>query len=148
RRHTFQFTSFPAGGAMRNTNPGENRETRGPRSRREFLADVGRGALVAAVGSGLAADLGLARRVAAAGDESGERPAASDLSFGPLESLVQLMQETPADKLLPKLAEQLAAGIELRRLVAAAALANARTFGGEDYVGFHTMMALAPSLHM
>src|SRR5204863_6786841 len=36
---------------------------------------------------------------------------------------------------------------DLRQLVAAAALANARTFGGEDYVGFHTMMALAPSLH-
>src|SRR5262249_9491170 len=30
----------------------------------------------------------------------------------------------------------------------AAALANARCFGGEDYVGFHTMMALAPSYHM
>src|SRR5919205_724363 len=30
----------------------------------------------------------------------------------------------------------------------AAALANARTFGGEDYVGCHTMMALAPSFHM
>jgi len=37
---------------------------------------------------------------------------------------------------------------DLQRLVEAAALANARTFGGEDYVGFHTMMALAPSLHM
>jgi hypothetical protein len=36
----------------------------------------------------------------------------------------------------------------LRKLVAAAAFANARTFGGEDYVGFHTMMALAPALHM
>jgi len=36
----------------------------------------------------------------------------------------------------------------LRRLTAAAALANARTFGGEDYIGFHTMMALAPALHM
>ena len=33
-------------------------------------------------------------------------------------------------------------------MVAAAALANARTFGGEDYVGFHTMMALAPALHI
>ena len=32
--------------------------------------------------------------------------------------------------------------------MAAAALANARTFGGEDYVGFHTMMALAPAFHM
>ncbi len=38
--------------------------------------------------------------------------------------------------------------MELRRLVAAAALANARTFGGEDYVGFHTMMALSPALRM
>ena len=33
-------------------------------------------------------------------------------------------------------------------LVAAAALANARTFGGEDYTGFHTLMALAPAFHM
>ena len=39
-------------------------------------------------------------------------------------------------------------GTDLRQLTAAAALANARTFGGEDYVGFHTMMALAPALHM
>ena len=39
-------------------------------------------------------------------------------------------------------------GTDLRDSVAAAALANARTFGGEDYVGFHTMMALAPAYHM
>jgi hypothetical protein len=58
------------------------------------------------------------------------------------------MQETPVNRLLPALSEQLRAGTELRRLTAAAALANARTFGGEDYVGFHTMMALAPALHM
>jgi len=44
--------------------------------------------------------------------------------------------------------EKLQSGTELKRLVAAAALANARTFGGEDYVGFHTMMALAPAYHM
>ena len=36
----------------------------------------------------------------------------------------------------------------LRDLLTAGALANARSFGGEDYVGFHTMMALAPSFHM
>jgi hypothetical protein len=42
----------------------------------------------------------------------------------------------------------LKSGEDLRRLVAAGALANARTFGGEDYVGFHTMMAIAPSFHM
>jgi hypothetical protein len=33
-------------------------------------------------------------------------------------------------------------------LVAAGALANARTFGGEDYIGFHTLMALSPAFHM
>ena len=32
--------------------------------------------------------------------------------------------------------------------MAAAALANARAFGGEDYVGFHTLMALAPAYHI
>src|SRR4029453_9547464 len=58
------------------------------------------------------------------------------------------MQETPVDRLLPAVAEKLNAGTDLRRLVAAAALANARTFGGEDYVGFHTMMAIAPAYRM
>src|SRR5438034_1420772 len=108
------------------------------RTRREFLAEVGRGMLVATVGFEVASELGLA---SSPGDEV-------PLSFGPLEPLVCLMQETPVNRLLPKLVEQLRAGADLRRLVAAAALANARTFGGEDYVGFHTMMALAPALHM
>src|SRR2546421_5916940 len=58
------------------------------------------------------------------------------------------MQERPVARLLPLLVEQLNAGVELNRLLSAAALANARTFGGEDYVGFHTMMALAPAWHM
>src|SRR5262249_61382518 len=34
------------------------------------------------------------------------------------------------------------------RLVPAVALANARTFGGEYYQGFHTFMALAPAYQM
>src|SRR6266567_2772846 len=109
-------------------------------TRREFLADVGRGMLVATVGYGTASELGLAPAFAA--------DAPDRLDFGPLESLVCLMQETPANQLLPALAQQLKSGTELRRLLAAAALANARTFGGEDYVGFHTMMALAPAFHM
>src|SRR6266404_2743515 len=109
-----------------------------PRTRREFLAEVGRGMLVATVGYKLASELGLASTL-------GEEPA---LTFGPLEPLVCLMQETPVNRLLPTLVEQLRSGTDLRRLTAAAALANARTFGGEDYVGFHTMMALAPALHM
>src|SRR5205807_8885732 len=51
-------------------------------------------------------------------------------------------------RLLPLLTEQLRSATDRRRLVSAAALANARTFGGEDYVGFHTMIALAPAFHM
>src|SRR5438094_5883420 len=111
-----------------------------PRTRREFLAEVGRGMLVASVGYEVASNLGLASALA--------EDAPDTLSFGSLEPLVRLMQETPADRLLPALAKQLHSGADLRRLTAAAALANARTFGGEDYVGFHTMMALAPALHM
>jgi hypothetical protein len=108
------------------------------RTRREFLAEVGRGMLVATVGYELANELGMASSL-------GEETA---LSFGDLEPLVCLMQETPVNRLLPTLVERLRAGTELGRLVEAAALANARTFGGEDYIGFHTMMALAPALHM
>jgi hypothetical protein len=111
-----------------------------PKTRRQFLADVGRGMLVATVGYSAASELGLATAFAA--------DAPDTLDFGSLEPLVRFMQETPVDKLLPALAARLKSGTELRRLVAAGALANARTFGGEDYVGFHTMMALAPSLHM
>jgi hypothetical protein len=110
-----------------------------PLTRREFLADVGRGSLVAAVGLEVATDLNLAH-AAEAGEES--------LTFGPLEPLVSLMQETPVDRLLPLLTEKLRAGTSLQQLAAAAAYANARTFGGEDYIGFHTMMALAPAFHM
>src|SRR5205085_10641410 len=57
-------------------------------------------------------------------------------------------QDTPADKLLPPLVEKLKRGLDLRTLTAAGVLANARTFGGNDYVGFHTFMALAPAFAM
>jgi hypothetical protein len=109
--------------------------------RREFLADVGRGMLVASVGSVLAEDLGLAP--AALAGEGAQR-----LTFGPIEPLVALMQETPADRLLPAVVDRMKAGTDLRQLVAAAALANARTFGGQDYEGYHAIMALAPSYQM
>lgn len=110
-------------------------------SRREFFGDVGRGMLVASVGLGTAFDMGLTP--ARAADGSG-----GPITFGGLEPLVGLMQQTPVSKLVPVLVERLNAGTELKQLVAAAALANARTFGGEDYVGFHTLMALAPAYHM
>src|SRR5947199_741502 len=111
-----------------------------PRTRRKFLAEVGRGMLVATVGYEMASELGLASTLT---EETADK-----LTFGSLEPLVCLMQETPVNRLLPTLVEQLRSGADLRRLTAAAALADARTFGGEDYVGFHTMMALAPALHM
>ncbi|MBI1178422.1 hypothetical protein GC207_13385 [bacterium] len=110
-----------------------------PHTRREFLADVSRGTLVAAVGLDLATDLKLAQAAPETADA---------LTFGSLEPLVELMQETPVDQLLPILSAKLQSGTELKQLVAAAAVANARTFGGEDYVGFHTMMALAPAFHI
>ena len=111
------------------------------RSRRGFLADVGRGALVATVGGRLALDMGFA-------DTLAEEAKADRLTFGALEPLVGLMQETPVDRLMSVLIGKLNEGADLGDLVSAAAFANARTFGGEDYIGFHTMMALAPAYHM
>jgi hypothetical protein len=110
------------------------------RTRRDFLADVGRGMLVASVGPALATDLGLAP---AFGNDQTER-----LSFGKMEPLVALMQDTPKAKLLPVLIEKMKGGTDLGTLVSAGALANARTFGGEDYTGFHAFMALLPSYQM
>lgn len=112
-----------------------------PRSRREFLADVGCGMVVAGIGSATAFDLGLAPAWAKEGD-------GPDLSFGDREPLVRLMQDTTADKLLPMIVDRWKQGTSLDEIVACAALANTRTFAGEDYVGFHTMMALMPALKM
>jgi hypothetical protein len=110
------------------------------RDRREFLANVGKGMLIASIGPVLASDLGLSTSLAGEGSDR--------LSFGDREPLVGLMQDTPAKKLLPILVDKVKAGTDLGSLVAAAALANARTFGGEDYTGFHAFMALVPSYQM
>lgn len=110
------------------------------RNRRKFLADVGRGMLVASVGSATAIDLNIATALA---DEEGKR-----LTFGKMEPLVSLMQETPPDKLIPQLVEKLQVGTSLKTLVAAGALANVRAFAGQDYTGYHTFMALMPALQM
>ena len=68
------------------------------------------------------------------------------MSFGKYDALVDLLQSTPADKLQPILVEKLNSG-ETRPEAAhrGRALANAETFGGEDYVGFHTAMAMLPA---
>ena len=112
-----------------------------PVSRRQFFSDVGRGVLVASLGPALATELALGGEALAGG-------APARLTFGDMEPLVALMQETPVNKLLPVLVGKLKGGTTIKQLVSAAALANARTFGGEDYVGFHTLMALSPAYHM
>jgi hypothetical protein len=109
-------------------------------SRRGFLKDVATGVVAASIGPSLAGDLGFSTAFA---DQGSDR-----LSFGGLDPLVNLIQETPPARLVPQIVERLRQGTSLRDVVAAAAFANARTFGGEDYVGFHTMMAIGPSFHM
>ena len=110
-------------------------------SRRAFLADVRRGTLLATLGPAILTDLGLAPK-------SFAEELDSPLQFGDLEPLVCALQETPVEQLQASLVKKLQAGLPLKTLVAAAALANARTFGGEDYIGFHTFMALGPALKM
>ena len=110
-------------------------------TRRTFLADVGRGMLAGSLGVGLAGDLGVGR--VRAEEEQNER-----LTFGEMEPLVALMQETPLKQLQRTLVKKIREGTSLRTLVQAGTLANARTFGGKDYVGYHTFMALAPALDM
>src|SRR5258708_233998 len=110
------------------------------RSRREFLADVGKGMLVRGCGARLASELGMDWALADSGS--------ARLSFGQLEPLVDLLQETRVERLLHAVVDKIKSGTELGQLVGAGALANARTFGGEDYIGFHTFMALAPAYAM
>jgi hypothetical protein len=97
--------------------------------------------LVAGLGASLTYDLGFTPAYADEGPGT--------LSFGDYDALVDLMQSTPADKLQPILIDKLTSGqTSVRQLIAAGALANAETFGGEDYVGFHTAMAMLPALQM
>jgi hypothetical protein len=104
--------------------------------RREFLQEVGGGMLAVLVGSRLAAELGLA----AEDNRDDKAKTATDLV-----RLSQLIQQTPTQDLLPALGKQLKNGTSLKELIAAGALANARAFGGQDYNGYHSFMALCPS---
>lgn len=110
-------------------------------NRRQFLESVGCGMLAAGLGSTLVEDLG--GSTAFAGESDGE------LTFGRYDALVDLMQATPPNKLQALLVATLTSqATTLQDLVAAGALANAEAFGGEDYVGFHTAMAMLPALGM
>ena len=109
-------------------------------TRRNFLRNVGRGMLAGSLGTTLAADIGLS-----------PLRASEESSLGTpdnLEPLISLMQETPLSKLQRVLVDKISSGTDLKSLIAAGTLANARTFRGHDYIGFHTFMALAPALDM
>lgn len=111
-------------------------------SRRAFLGDVGRGMVAASVGAAVANDFGFSTAFAETSDDT-------KLRFGKLEPLVSLMTDTPPDKLQELLVTKLRnREATLKDLTAAGALANVRTFGGEDYDGFHCMFALVPALEM
>lgn len=110
-------------------------------SRRKFLQSVGNGMLIAGLGSHLAMELGCADTV--------DLRDAPILSWGKHDRWVAHMQELQPEKLQELMVRELAAGnVSLHDLTAAAALANAETFGGQDYVGYHAEMALIPALEM
>jgi hypothetical protein len=110
-------------------------------TRRTFLSDVGYGMLAAGVGASLASDLGCSTSFAAQGSDA--------IPLGEHAALVELMRSTLAEKLQPLLAAKVLRGeTSVEKLTAAGALANAVTFGGCDYVGFHTAMAMLPALEM
>lgn len=107
-------------------------------TRRQFLVTVGSALELAAfglAGPALAAGLGRSR--------AGER-----LRFGALDDLVDGLQGSAPDEVLPWVVGELRAGLALSDLVAATALANARALGGTDYDGYHALMALMPSYAM
>jgi hypothetical protein len=95
--------------------------------------------LAVLVGPGLAAELGLA----AEDNREGTTKTAAGLA-----RLSQIIQQTPTQNLLPALHTELTNGVSLKELIAAGALANARAFGGQDYNGYHSFMALCPSYAM
>jgi hypothetical protein len=109
-------------------------------SRREFLVGAGRSLGGAALGFAVAERLGFGEWL---GELAPER-----LRFGALDPLVDMLQETPADALLPLVVKQLRGGTPLSDVVGAAALANARAYGGTNYNGYHTLMAMMPSFEM
>ncbi|HTF88681.1 MAG TPA: hypothetical protein VK843_09745 [Planctomycetota bacterium] len=109
-------------------------------SRREFLGGLCKTTIGVSVGFALANRLGFAYALPPLALER--------LRFGALDPLVDLMQATPADALLPIVAAKLKSGTPLADIVAAAALANARGYGGTNYNGYHTLMAMMPSYEM
>src|SRR5262249_25295059 len=108
--------------------------------RRAFFVDVGRGMLAATVGLGVARDLKLSPAFAE------ETP--PPLSFGSLEPLAALIEETPDERIVSALVDRLQKGTSLHDLTAAGALASARRQSPSEYNGMHAFLALAPAYAM
>lgn len=104
--------------------------------RREFLTEVGQGMMAVLVGPALMSEMGLGK------------VHASETAPMALDRLASLVQETPPEKLLALVKDQLHQGTSLKALVAAAALANTHAFAGQHYEGYHTFMALPPAFAM
>ena len=96
------------------------------------------------LGVGLTQELGLASSALGLADRGGDDP----LDLGRFAACADLLAQTPLAELQPRLVKELDGGATLSMLVASAALANARAFGGEDYEGYHAFMALMPAYEM
>src|SRR5262245_46413952 len=95
--------------------------------------------LAVLVGAGLPTVLGLPEEDTTEG--KARTPAGVD-------RLSRVIQQTQTKDLLPALHAELKNGVGLKELIAAGALANVRAFGGQDYNGYHSFMALCPSYAM
>ncbi|HUR29116.1 MAG TPA: hypothetical protein VM509_13085 [Planctomycetota bacterium] len=109
-------------------------------SRRAFLGGIGASAVSASLAFAYASQLGWASDLT--------RRERERLRFGANDELIDLLQATPADEVLPLVVQRLKTGTTLVELVGASALANARAYGGTNYNGYHTLMALCPSFEM
>jgi len=114
-----------------------------PASRREFLRQLGSGLFLTTLGVGLTRDLGLAGpALGLAGRRGG------GLDLGRHARLADCLVESSLSQVQPRFLQELRNGTPASDLVAAAALANARAFGGESYDGYHAFMALMPAYQM
>ncbi len=86
-------------------------------SRRRFLQDVAGGTCLTTLGAGTAVELGLTRPALA--EQLDAKQLDGELTFGELEPLVCLLQETPLDRLQGELVSQLSRGLPLKTLTAA-----------------------------
>ena len=109
--------------------------------RREFLSDVTRGMIVAGLGPSIASQLESLRR-------SPKKAPSHSTSASCIRWSISSnrRQRRSCSRILVK--KMRSGDADLRQMIAAASLANAETFGGEDYVGYHTEMALVPALRM